>query len=112
MTAAKPSSPPRRWNKNSQILCVCVEWGGDSYTLRAVCGRAGDALMADKKLAFKALIAPLSEIPLKVSFPSNYVLRFISAFRQTASEAFGGGEKKTRKKEKTLCSITLFLYRG
>lgn len=56
--------------------------------------------MADKKLAFKALIAPLSEIPLKVSFPSNYVLRFISAFRQTASEAFGGGEKKTRKRER------------
>lgn len=72
--------------------------------------------MADKKLAFKALIAPLSEIPLKVSFPSNYVLRFISAFRQTASEAFGGGEKKhermKERKKKTLCSITLFLYRG
>lgn len=77
-----------------------MERGGGSYTPHAVCGRAGDAPMADKKLAFKALIAPLSEIPLKVSFPSNYVLRFISAFRQTASEAFGGGEKNTKERKK------------
>lgn len=75
--------------------------------------------MADKKLAFKALIAPLSEIPLKVSFPSNYVLRFISAFRQTASEAFGGGEKKThertkerKKKNEKRCAQLHFFFMG
>lgn len=37
-----------------------------------------------QKAAFKAMIA---EILLKVSFPSNYIFHFISAFRQTASEA-------------------------
>lgn len=46
-----------------------------------------------QKAAFKVLIALHSEIPLKVSFPFNYILRFISAFQQTASEAFGKGKK-------------------
>lgn len=110
MTAAKRPPPPEGGIKTVRF-CVSVWNGGDSYTPRAVCGRAGDALMADKKLAFKALIAPLSEIPLKVSFPSNYVLRFISAFRQTASEAFGGGEKKTHEgtKESTVLNYTFSL---
>lgn len=111
MTAAK--RPPPEGGIKTVRLCVSVWNGGDSYTPHAVCGRAGDALMADKKLAFKALIAPLSEIPLKVSFPSNYALRFISAFRQTASEAFGGGEKKTRKKErKKSCAQLHFFFMG
>lgn len=51
-----------------------------------------------QKAAFKAMIA---EILLKVSFPSNYIFHFISAFRQTASEAL---EKEKERERETLIS--------
>lgn len=44
-----------------------------------------------QKAPFKAMIA---EILLKVSFPPNYIFHFVSAFRQTASEALER-ERKT-----------------
>lgn len=85
------------WKGGGQLHSVCCLWLGR---------RLSDG---GQKAAFKALIARHSEIPLKVSFPSNYILRFISAFRQTVSEAFGES-KKNPKKTKTLRSCAQFHF--
>lgn len=88
-------------------------WKGGGQLHSVICLWLGRRLSdGGQKAAFKALIARHSEIPLKVSFPSNYILRFISAFRQTVSEAFGESKKKKKKKEnaKKLCSISLCFF--
>lgn len=65
---------PKKKKKNSETLRLHFE-------REPAIGRLYD----ERKIAaFKAMIA---EILQKVSFPSNYIFHFISAFRQTASEA-------------------------
>ena len=59
------------------------------------------------KLLLRLWLLGVLKFPLKVSLPSNYILRFISAFRQTASEAFGEGKKKGAEK---LGSISLCYF--
>lgn len=83
--------------KNSETLEVYIE-------REPAIGRFSDER---QKAALKALIARHSEIPLKVSFPSNYIFHFISAFRQTASEALEREGKKTLRSSVSLC----FLYK-
>lgn len=87
----------------------CVSVKGACYTLctDTVCGWAGHSLMGDQKLLLRLWLLGILKFPLKVSLPSNYILRFISAFRQTAREAFGDGKKKKKKK---LGSISLYFF--
>lgn len=51
-------------------------------------------MMGEQNLLLWLRLLGILKFPLKVSLPSNYILRFISAFRQTAKEAFGQGRKK------------------
>lgn len=50
----------------------------------------------------------IAEILLKVSFPSNYIFHFISAFRQTASEAL----EKERERETLISSVSSLTLKG
>lgn len=91
------SIPVEGGTKNSETLCFYVE-------REPAIGRLSDER---QKAAFKALIARHSEIPLKVSFPSNYIFHFISAFRQTASEALEKGRGKKNNKKTVRSSVSL-----
>lgn len=51
-------------------------------------------MMGEQNLLLWLRLLGILKFPLKVSLPSNYILCFISAFRQTAKEAFGQGRKK------------------
>lgn len=62
-------------------------------------------MMREKIAAFKAMIA---ENLQKVSFPSNYIFHFISAFRQTASEAL----ERERERKTLISSVSSLSLKG
>lgn len=65
-------------------------------------------MMGEQNLLLWLRLLGILKFPLKVSLPSNYILCFISAFRQTAKEAFGQGKKK--KKNSLNFTLLFFIF--